>query len=158
MKRAPMKRTGFKRSLKEPSVERADKPLAELTRPLTLHRGTYAGGLSGAVAPKREYVRSEPLMRAYRLIPCQHCGVQDGTVCGAHSNWAEHGKGKSIKADDNRCASLCFTCHGMLDQGSILGKAERYALWCIAHSRPCANCWRAGCGRRASRFLNWKGF
>lgn len=72
-------------------------------------------------------------MKAYRLIPCQHCGKSDGTVCGAHSNWSAHGKGKSIKADDNRCASLCFTCHSMLDQGSVLGASERMAMWFTAH-------------------------
>jgi hypothetical protein len=78
---------------------------------------------------KRAYVRSAALMKAYRLIPCQNCGTDDGTVCGAHSNWAVHGKGKSIKADDNRCASLCSTCHGKLDQGSRLSEYERKALW-----------------------------
>jgi hypothetical protein len=82
---------------------------------------------------KRAYVRSPALMKAYRLIPCQHCGSDDGTVCGAHSNWAVHGKGKSIKADDNRCASLCSTCHGELDQGSRLTENERKALWWTAH-------------------------
>ena len=84
-------------------------------------------------APKRDYVRSKALMKAYRLIPCQHCGANDGTVCGAHSNWAIHGKGMSEKADDNRCASLCFLCHSMLDQGSKLLEDERKALWWRAH-------------------------
>lgn len=83
--------------------------------------------------PKRQYVRSPALMKAYRLIPCQHCGRDDGTVCGAHSNQGEHGKGKAIKADDNRCASLCFLCHALLDQGSRLSKAERLAMWAAAH-------------------------
>jgi hypothetical protein len=82
---------------------------------------------------KRAYVRSAALMKAYRLIPCQNCGTDDGTVCGAHSNWAVHGKGKSIKADDNRCASLCSTCHTELDQGSRLTEDERKAMWWAAH-------------------------
>jgi hypothetical protein len=51
------------------------------------------------------YVRSPALMKAYRLICCQHCGRDDGTVCGAHSNWAVHGKGRSIKASGSSGSS-----------------------------------------------------
>lgn len=85
--------------------------------------------------PKRQYVRSPALMKAYRAIPCQVCGADDGTVCGAHSNWSAHGKGKSIKADDNRCASMCFTCHSAIDQGSRLSREERITLWTEAHRK-----------------------
>lgn len=77
---------------------------------------------------KREYVRSKTLMEAYRKIPCQHCGRDDGTVCGAHSNSGTHGKGKGIKADDNTCASLCYTCHSALDQGSHLSRQQRETM------------------------------
>lgn len=101
----------------------------------SIHKGTYAANDSHVALPKRDYVRSEALMKAYRLISCQNCGADDGTVCGAHSNWAKHGKGRGIKADDNRCASLCSVCHGELDQGSIMGRAEREALWSIAHAK-----------------------
>ena len=99
--------------------------------------------------PKHQYVRSPALMKAYRKIPCQNCGKDDGTVCGAHSNWAAHGKGKSMKADDNRCAALCSVCHYMLDQGSELGASERGALWFCAHVKTVAllrntNQWPAG--------------
>lgn len=82
---------------------------------------------------KRVYVRSSALMQAYRMICCQHCGRDDGTVCGAHSNWAIHGKGRGIKADDNRCASLCFICHSLLDQGSEMSEYGRRRLWWLAH-------------------------
>jgi len=84
---------------------------------------------------KHDYVRSEPLMKAYRLIRCQGwlCGVADGTVCGAHSNWAIHGKGRSIKADDNRCASLCSRCHHELDQGLRLNDEQKRRMWWLAH-------------------------
>lgn len=144
MKRSPLvRKTPMRRH--EPTYSRERHPLMEpegdlalmapaLPRVQSLRKAVY-GGTSGQAVPKREYIRSEALMRAYRLIHCQHCGRDDGTVCGAHSNWGEHGKGKSIKADDNRCASLCFTCHGMLDQGSILGRAERQALWAVAHQK-----------------------
>lgn len=83
--------------------------------------------------PKFTYVRSPRLMVAYRAIPCQNCGREDGTVCGAHSNWAEHGKGKSIKASDNYCASLCSRCHSTIDQGYHLSDIERKSIWTLAH-------------------------
>ena len=85
--------------------------------------------------PKREYIRSKQMMAAYRLIPCQHCGRADGTVCGAHSNQGEHGKGRGIKADDNQAASLCHGCHCELDQGPRLTREERMTLWAQAQAR-----------------------
>lgn len=84
---------------------------------------------------KFDYVRSRPLCEAFRLIPCQHCGTDNGTVCGAHSNYSVHGKGRSIKASDIYQASLCFTCHSMLDQGSRLLEHERKAMWWAAHTK-----------------------
>lgn len=87
--------------------------------------------------PKHDYVRSDKLMAAYRLIPCQHCGKSEsGKVCGAHSNWGLHGKGGGVKADDSRAASLCDECHApILDQGSRLTKKQRQAMWWRAHVR-----------------------
>lgn len=79
--------------------------------------------------PKHQYIRSRKMMEAYRLIPCQRCGRADGTVCGAHSNQGQHGKGRSIKADDNQAASLCHSCHYEIDQGSSLSRDERTKLW-----------------------------
>jgi hypothetical protein len=83
---------------------------------------------------KHQYVRSKAMMEAYRKIECQHCGSNDGTVCGAHSNWG-YGRGKGIKADDNRCASLCHRCHSLLDQGSRMSKDERVTMWTNAHRK-----------------------
>lgn len=82
---------------------------------------------------KFAYVRSPALMKAYRMICCQHCGRDDGTVCGAHSNWAVHGKGRSVKASDDRCASLCHRCHTLLDQGGSLTEDQRRRMWWRAH-------------------------
>lgn len=84
---------------------------------------------------KFPYVRSTKLMALYRTIPCQHCGADDGTVCGAHSNQAIHGKGKGIKASDIYCASLCAYCHATLDYGVLLTREERLAMWSKAHIR-----------------------
>jgi len=83
--------------------------------------------------PKTGYVRSKALMLAYRRIPCQNCGVDDGTVCGAHSNQAEHGKGRGIKASDIFAASLCHRCHMAVDQGRTMSRAERVLVWVNAH-------------------------
>lgn len=82
--------------------------------------------------PKHKYIRSKKLLEAARQIPCQHCGADDGTVVAAHTNWGG-GKGRGIKADDNLIASLCFTCHSQLDQGTSMTKSERMAMWFDAH-------------------------
>ncbi len=84
--------------------------------------------------PKHVYVRSKKLMEAYRKIPCQNCGIDDGTVCGAHSNYLADHKGKGIKADDNRAASLCHACHMALDQGRLTTKEQRQQAWWSAHT------------------------
>lgn len=83
--------------------------------------------------PKHLYVRSKKLMELARSLPCQVCGIEDGTVCGAHSNWGG-GKGKGVKCDDNLIASLCHTCHMEIDQGQGI-KAEKKEIWATAHKK-----------------------
>ena len=85
--------------------------------------------------PKRQYIRSRKLMKAYSLIGCtvDFCGL--GPTCGAHSNWSIHGKGRGIKADDNRCASMCNAHHTELDQGRHWSEADKQAIWWAAHVR-----------------------
>jgi cytochrome c len=85
--------------------------------------------------PKTNNVRSTALMLAYRTLPCQHCGAEDGTVVAAHSNWSAHGKARSMKAGDQYCASLCFICHRELDQGSSMDEEDRKRMWHEAHVR-----------------------
>lgn len=68
-------------------------------------------------------------------MPCQHCGIDDGTTVAAHSNQLRDGKGKGIKAHDYHVAALCFRCHADIDQGSILSKAERLNIWEEAHRK-----------------------
>lgn len=79
--------------------------------------------------------RSKKLLEAARLLPCQHCGANNGTIVAAHSNQLRDGKGKGIKAHDYRIASLCFTCHADLDQGSRMTKQERVEMWEEAHRK-----------------------
>lgn len=79
--------------------------------------------------------RSKKWMEVLREAPqCFGCGkYNDGTVVAAHSNQLRDGKGKSIKAHDYRTASLCYTCHMELDQGSKWSKEERREFWEEAH-------------------------
>lgn len=93
--------------------------------------------------PKHNYVRSKTLLRNAREIPCQHCGADDGTVVAAHTNHGG-GKGRSIKADDNLIASLCFRCHSALDQGATMSKAERQEMWEAAHKKTVAKLTQLG--------------
>lgn len=99
--------------------------------------------------PKFAYVRNKKLIEAYRLIPCQFCGYwAPGEIVGAHSNAAIHGKGRSIKASDQFCASACPTCHHELDQGKAWSEDERRRKWFDAHVKTirrlvAANYWPA---------------
>ena len=79
--------------------------------------------------------RNTKLTEAVRQLPCQQCGIQDGTVVAAHSNQLRDGKGKGIKAHDFRIAALCYRCHADLDQGSQMSKDERREVWEEAHRR-----------------------
>lgn len=85
--------------------------------------------------PKFQYIRSFALLKACRALPCTHCGIEDGTVCAAHSNQAKHGKGRSIKASDIYVASLCARCHTTVDQSMRLTREQREQMWNNAHVR-----------------------
>lgn len=79
--------------------------------------------------------RSQKLLDACRELPCQLCGAEDGTVCAAHSNQLRDGKGRGIKAQDFRVASLCFKCHAEIDQGTQFSKEYRIERWEEAHRK-----------------------
>jgi hypothetical protein len=79
--------------------------------------------------------RNKKLLEAVRDFPCAMCGRQDGTVCAAHSNQQRDGKGTAIKAHDYRIASLCYTCHDMIDNHKELDKQERVDAWESAHRK-----------------------
>lgn len=81
--------------------------------------------------PKHIYVRSAVLLTRVRTLPCMVTGVW-GQTEPAHSNWG-WGRGKSIKADDNRVAAISWPIHRELDQGLRWTESERKALWWKAH-------------------------
>lgn len=93
---------------------------------------------------KHTYVRSPRLLRACRLIECQHCGINDGSVCAAHSNQGIHHKAKGIKADDSAVAALCHRCHHAVDQGRTMSRTERVQVWTEAHVKTVAELVRLG--------------
>ena len=82
---------------------------------------------------KHKYVRSKTLLKNVSELECQHCG-SPYMVQAAHTNWG-HGKGRGIKADDNRIAALCLKCHYAVDQGKDLSREERQEMWEKAHKR-----------------------
>jgi len=98
---------------------------------------------TGLGRSKQLYVRSKSLLKAARSLACQHCGIDDGTVVAAHTNWGG-GKGRGIKATDLLIASLCFRCHYNLDQGAALSKSERQAMWQAAHEKTISALTEAG--------------
>lgn len=145
-----LRRTPFKRAVPASQTGSREERLQSRAAAALRNRATRAAVVVASQAavvstPKREYVRSKELREAYRLIPCQHCGIDDGTVCCAHANSSMFGKGAGIKADDNRGASLCYSCHiHILDQGPRLSKSERMAMFLVAHKKTIKELTRRG--------------
>ena len=77
--------------------------------------------------------RNAKLLKEVAKLPCQHCGMDDGTTVAAHSNQLRDGKGRGLKANDYRIATLCFKCHAELDQGNTWSKTERVQMFEDAH-------------------------
>jgi hypothetical protein len=88
--------------------------------------------------PKFNYFRSKAHLKNVASLPCQNCYIEDQTQA-AHSNWAEHGKGRGIKASDEFTAALCQKCHMELDSGARLTKEQRRSLWQMAYQKTVVN-------------------
>ena len=58
-------------------------------------------------------MRDRNRLAAIRKLPCVKCG--SGPSQAAHSNFGEHGKCKSRKADDKYTIPLCHSCHSWFD-------------------------------------------
>lgn len=58
------------------------------------------------------------MLASMKHFPCMCCGIEDGTIVGAHSNSSSHGKGRGIKAHDI-VAALCHKCHQDFDVNGV---------------------------------------
>ena len=87
--------------------------------------------------PKQQYFRSRKHLMNVAELPCQNCYIE-GQTQAAHSNWAEHGKARGLKASDEFTAALCQKCHTELDQGARLNKEQRRMLWQMAYQKTVA--------------------
>jgi hypothetical protein len=61
-------------------------------------------------------------LKLAKMMPCllqvpAVCNPDPATTVACHSNWGEHGKAKSRRADDCYSAWGCSACHFWLDQG-----------------------------------------
>lgn len=108
--------------------------------------------------PKDVEYRNAALVALARDQHCANCGSTHGVV-SAHSNWAEHGKGKSRKAHDCFVAWLCWACHTWLDQVSNCTdpterfeptREDKYVMWWESHKRTRAEMFNQGLIRGAS--------
>lgn len=116
--------------------------------------------------------RDPDLLKLAKGEPCllqihDKCmGDEGSTTVAAHSNWMEHGKGKSIKAEDCYSVWACHRCHSMLDQGKMNAE-DAIAAWRIAfeiqveHWRsiadnPCLYPWKVDAARRVLKYLESK--
>lgn len=79
--------------------------------------------------------RNKKLLDSAKGMPCQNCGIQDGTVVAAHSNQYRDGRGMGIKAKDFRIAYLCSKCHYLVDFDRDLTKDEKTEIWEAAHRK-----------------------
>lgn len=90
------------------------------------------------------YYRNKALLEACRKLPCQMCGVEDGTVCAAHSNLGRHGHGMGIKSHDTFVAALCAKHHFEIDNGKTLSREERENEWTMAHESTLIELFKRG--------------
>lgn len=138
---APMRRTAFRRKVPvRVTLPIDDDQVITIERIAPrLYRVPAPSAPVFAPQPKREYVRSEPLLEVVRSVPfCTRCGryfAFGERADPAHSNWSGHGKAGAIKADDNRIAALCrIPCHNWVD-ASGNDWLERFFDWWSAHAR-----------------------
>jgi len=88
--------------------------------------------------------RNAKLLKEVAKLPCQHCGLDDETTVAAHSNQLRDGKGRGLKANDYRIATLCFSCHANLDQGKELDKSQRVEMFEEAHRKTIGELFKRG--------------
>lgn len=70
--------------------------------------------------------RDNKRLEQVRSLPCCVCGMGPRSQA-AHSNFSEHGKGRSIKADDKYTIPLCDADHKRFDQ-MLMGMDRNQSL------------------------------
>ena len=70
--------------------------------------------------------RDNKRLERIRSLPCVECGRPPRSQA-AHSNFSEHGKGRSIKADDKYTIPLCDADHKRFDQ-MLMGMDRNQSL------------------------------
>jgi len=141
LKRTPMKpgTKGLQRKTpmaRGTSVLQQKKPLARGQAQLA-RQATPIRSRSKTNANPRPATGEAALCRGrscYLAIPGL-CRNDVATVVPAHSNQAQHGKGRGIKAHDVYTVPACFLCHAELDQGNRFTRLEKFALWDQAFER-----------------------
>lgn len=129
-----LKRTGFKRTpYKRPPVP----PPRRLERPCV-----QAVISTTAVAIPRQPRLENPHLRdmakkyGCNLRMTSMCRGQDtSTTVLCHSNWAEHGKGKGMKAHDFYAVYGCAVCHDALDSGRQYDNDEKKRFFRLGMDR-----------------------
>ena len=72
-------------------------------------------------------MRSPKRLTEIRKLPCVRCGNPNSQA--AHSNSSRDGKGRGIKADDNKTVCLCHSCHFKFDTFQLGNRAESEAMF-----------------------------
>lgn len=70
--------------------------------------------------------RDNKRLEQVRSLPCCVCGIGPRSQA-AHSNFSEHGKGRSIKAHDRYTIPLCDADHKRFDQ-MLMGMDRNQSL------------------------------
>lgn len=78
------------------------------------------------VAQRQSPFNDKAYQKTFKDIPCEACGINDGTVVGAHFNF--EGGGKGLK-QSGVVAALCFDCHNIADGRTNVPEKERVKIW-----------------------------
>ena len=72
-------------------------------------------------------MRSPKRLVEIRKLSCVRCGNPNSQA--AHSNSSRDGKGRGIKADDNKTVCLCHSCHFQFDTFQLGNRAESEVMF-----------------------------
>lgn len=110
------------------------------TTPMKRRQSTLTRTVWKRKAPKKRAGHDKGYLAACKG---QHCYLMIRDICRndrsttvpCHSNQSVHGKGMGLKAKDVYTVPACFACHYQLDQGHILTRDQKRAIWNDAYAR-----------------------